>query len=245
MLAPLALAFQQIQILQRRFPPPMSTDLFVDRPASDWSGVILAVPLAIWLFRRLLGVLLSRGPVMGSRAAGTRNLDGHSGVCSGRGLAGQPRLVARNAAAAGPLLHAQQPAAGALPDIQIIYFGQIYEYSLPWHNAWVLMGITVPSAVLAAAAVSGSSGRSNGSDSDRLPLYFLIHLITLPVIRMFETPAHDGVRLFLPAFFFLAAFAGWGAIWLADMRWRAGFDADRVCCGWPSRASSWALPPWP
>ena len=34
---------------------------------------------------------------------------------------------------------------------------------------------------------------------------------------MFPTPAHDGVRLFLPTFFFLAAFAGWGTIWLADV----------------------------
>jgi hypothetical protein len=33
---------------------------------------------------------------------------------------------------------------------------------------------------------------------------------------MFPTPAHDGVRLFLPTFFFLAAFAGWGTVWLAE-----------------------------
>ena len=33
---------------------------------------------------------------------------------------------------------------------------------------------------------------------------------------MLPTPAHDGVRLFLPTFFFLAAFAGWGTVWLAD-----------------------------
>ena len=39
----------------------------------------------------------------------------------------------------------------SLPNIQIIYFGQIYEFSLPWHNAWVLIGITVPAAILAAA----------------------------------------------------------------------------------------------
>ena len=39
---------------------------------------------------------------------------------------------------------------GTLPDIQIIYFGQVYEFSLPWHNAWVLMGITVPVAILGA-----------------------------------------------------------------------------------------------
>ena len=34
---------------------------------------------------------------------------------------------------------------------------------------------------------------------------------------MLPTPAHDGVRLFLPAFFFLAAFAGWGTVWVADV----------------------------
>ena len=103
-----------------------------------------------------------------------------------------------------------------LPDIQIIYFGQIYEYSLPWHNALGVDG---------DHRAGGDSG--GGCDrlfwafrrmpKDRLPLYFLIHLITLPVIRMFDTPAHDGVRLFLPAFFFLAAFAGWGAVWSADL----------------------------
>ena len=61
---------------------------------------------------------------------------------------------------------------------------------------------------------------------DRLPFYFLVHFLTLPVIRMFPTPAHDGVRLFLPTFFFLAAFAGWGTIWLADALAR-GFASRR------------------
>lgn len=45
-----------------------------------------------------------------------------------------------------------------------------------------------------------------------MPLYFLLHFLTLPVLRMLPTPAHDGVRLFLPTFFFLAAFAGWGTV---------------------------------
>ena len=30
-----------------------------------------------------------------------------------------------------------------------MYFGQIYEFSLPWHNGWVLIAITVPLAILA------------------------------------------------------------------------------------------------
>jgi hypothetical protein len=103
----------------------------------------------------------------------------------------------------------------ALPDIQIIYFGQTYEYSLPWHNGWVLLGITVPVTILLAAAIGIVWGLGQVR-SDRLPLYFLLQFLTLPVLRMLpKTPAHDGVRLFLPTFFFLAAFAGWGTTALA------------------------------
>ena len=107
-----------------------------------------------------------------------------------------------------------------LPRIQIIYFGQIYEYSLPWHNAWVLIGITVPVAILVASVI-GLCWVILQVRRDRLPLYFVIHFLTLPVVRMFPTPAHDGVRLFLPTFFFLAGFAGWGTVWVADAlaRW--------------------------
>ncbi len=123
---------------------------------------------------------------------------------------------------------------GSLPDISIIYFGQVYEFSLPWHNGWVLMAITVPLAVLGAAAVGLVWGICR-IRRDRLPLYFLIHFLTLPVIRMFPTPAHDGVRLFLPTFFFLAAFAGWGTVWLADAisrttRLAVNFTRPAVTC---------------
>ncbi len=56
------------------------------------------------------------------------------------------------------------------------------------------------------------------------PLYFALQLVFLPSLRMLPTPAHDGVRLFLPTFFFLAAFAGWGAVAVADFA-AAGGDA--------------------
>ena len=78
------------------------------------------------------------------------------------------------------------------------------------------MGITVPVAILAAGVI-GVVWAIGQIRRDRLPFYFLVHFLTLPVIRMFPTPAHDGVRLFLPTFFFLAAFAGWGTIALADI----------------------------
>ena len=215
MLAPLALAFQQIQILQQRLPPPASTDLFVDRPASDWSGAILAVPLGVWLFRRLLGRLFPRSPLWGTERPALETWTAILAFAPVVGWLGNPAWWRETLPRLAHYYTLSNQRRGALPDIQIIYFGQVYEYSLPWHNAWVLMGITVPVAILGAAAIGilWALGRIR---QDKLPLYFLIHLLTLPVIRMFDTPAHDGVRLFLPTFFFLAAFAGWGTIWLAD-----------------------------
>jgi hypothetical protein len=220
MLAPLALAFQQIQILQRQFPPPISTDLFVDRPASDWSGAILAVPFGVWLARRLLGHVFSKHPLWGRERPAIETLTSILALAPLVGWLGNPAWWRETLPRLAHYYTLSNQRRGALPDIQIIYFGQVYEYSLPWHNAWVLMGITVPVAILGASAI-GLLWALKVFRRDKLPLYFLIHLLTLPVIRMFDTPAHDGVRLFLPAFFFLAAFAGWGAIRFADSlaRW--------------------------
>ena len=210
MLMPLALAFQQIQILQQRFPPPSATDLFIDRPASDWSGAILAVPLGAWLFRRLLGRLFPRNPLWGAERPALEMWTAILAFAPVMGWLGNPAWWRETLPRLAHYYTLSNQRRGALPYIQIIYFGQVYESSLPWHNAWVLMGITVPAAILGAAAF-GILWALKRIRRDKLPLYFLIHLLTVPVIRMFDTPAHDGVRLFLPTFFFLAAFAGWGA----------------------------------
>jgi Dolichyl-phosphate-mannose-protein mannosyltransferase len=216
MVAPLALAFEQIQILQQRLPPPILTDLFEIRPASDWSGAILAVPLAAWLFRRLLGRLFRKSRLWGTERPALETWAAILAFAPVVSWLGNPAWWRETLPRLAHYYTLCNQRRGALPDIQIIYFGQVYEFSLPWHNGWVLLGITVPVAVLGAAAIGvfWALGRIR---KDRLPFYFLIHLVTLPVIRMFETPAHDGVRLFLPAFFFLAALAGPGAIWLADL----------------------------
>src|SRR5262249_46926556 len=66
MLAPLALAFQQIQLLQRQLPPPRDANLFIHRPASDWPGAILAIPMAVWLIRRGLGRLRPGSSIWGA-----------------------------------------------------------------------------------------------------------------------------------------------------------------------------------
>jgi len=55
---------------KRQLPPPKFTDLFVNRPASDWPGAILAIPLAIWLVRRLLGWVFPRHRIWGVERRG-------------------------------------------------------------------------------------------------------------------------------------------------------------------------------
>ncbi|MBY0588228.1 glycosyltransferase family 39 protein [bacterium] len=96
---------------------------------------------------------------------------------------------------------------GYLPDIEIFYLGKQYLFSLPWHNAWVLMGVTIPIGmlILTLAGIARSL-----ISREPIALYLLLQAITLPVARMFPVPAHDGVRLFLPAFAFISAMAALG-----------------------------------
>jgi hypothetical protein len=215
MLAPLALAFLQIQIMQRRLKPPWISDLFVDRPRSDLSGAVLALPLVVWVVRRLLGRVLARHKVWGVERPGLEIWTAILAFAPVIGWLGNPAWWRETFPRLAHYYTLSNQRQGALPSIQILYFGRVYEYSLPWHNAWVLMGITVPVAILGAAVIGlfWALGRIR---QVRLPFYFVVHFLTLPVIRMMDTPAHDGVRLFLPTFFFLAAFAGWGMLWLAD-----------------------------
>jgi hypothetical protein len=216
MLAPLGLAFLEIQRLAgRSLPEPQRTNLFFNRPESHLPAAILLVPLGVWLVRRLLGWIFRRHRVWGAERPALETWTAILAFAPVVGWLGNPawwrvtlpRLAHYYATSAG--------RRGALPDIQILYFGQAYEYSLPWHNGWVLMAITVPVGIL-AASVAGLFYVLRSLGRDRLPLYFLVHLISLPVLRMLPTPAHDGVRLFLPTFFFLAALAGWGLVWTAD-----------------------------
>ena len=205
--APLVVALWEVRRLSRLLPPPQRTNLYVDKPAALIPGAILAVPALIWLLRRRLGRLRRGHPVWGTERPALEIWEAVLGLAPLVGWLGNPawwRETLPRLAHYEALSFARR---GTLPDIQILYWGQTYVYSLPWHNAWVLMGITVPASLLLAAAV-GLCTRKLGLDP--LPRYFLLHLATLPALRMLPTPAHDGVRLFLPSFAFLAAFAGWG-----------------------------------
>ncbi|MGZ3395214.1 MAG: glycosyltransferase family 39 protein, partial [Isosphaeraceae bacterium] len=226
MLLPLVLAFQEIQGLQRQLPPPAQTNLFVQRPSSDLPGVILIAPLAIWFLRRLLGRIFPGSKLWGVERPALETWTAILAFAPVVGWLGNPAWWRETLPRLAHYYTLSGNRRAALPDIQIIYFGQTYEYTLPWHNAWVLLGITVPVTILLAGAIGIVWGLGR-IRRDRLPLYFLVHFLTFPVLRMLPTtPAHDGVRLFLPTFFFLAAFAGWGTVALArDLSQRARLPA--------------------
>jgi hypothetical protein len=228
MLLPLGLAFLEVLRLSREFVniqrglgiplkdiSPSRTDLFNHPPPSELPGAILALPLAVWLIRRLVGRLRRSHPVWGVERPALEIWTAILAAAPFVGWLGNPAWWRETLPRLAHYYMITGGRRGSLPDIQILYFGQTYEYSLPWHNAWTLIAITVPASIL-ASSVLGLIYAIRSVPRDRLPLYFLVHLVTLPAMRMLETPAHDGVRLFLPTFFFLAAMAGWGSIWLAD-----------------------------
>jgi 4-amino-4-deoxy-L-arabinose transferase-like glycosyltransferase len=222
MLVPLALAYQEINRLSAAFlaiqagngfPPnqisPAATNLFRDKPPTWLPGYILAAPFAVWVMRRILGFVFRKSRTWGRIRPGLEISLAILAFGSLIAWLGNPEWWRKTLPRLAHYYSISTARRGVLPDIQILYFGQTYEYNLPWHNGWVLLGITVPAAIL-VAAVFGLVFALAVARRDRLPSFFLLNFVALPVIRMFPTPAHDGVRLFLPTFYFLAAFAGWG-----------------------------------
>jgi 4-amino-4-deoxy-L-arabinose transferase-like glycosyltransferase len=215
MLVPLVIAFLEIRRLAALLPAPNRTNLFREMPPSGLSPLILLVPLAAWFARRGLGLASRKSPIWGAERPALEIIASALAFAPAIGWLGNPPWWRESLPRLAHYYALSAARRGVLPEIQILYFGRIYYYSLPWHNAWTLIAITVPIGILAASII-GLIFTFYSIGRDRLPLYFLVHLVTLPVVRMFETPGHDGVRLFLPTFFFLAANAGWGTIWLAD-----------------------------
>jgi hypothetical protein len=98
-------------------------------------------------------------------------------------------------------------------DVATIFLGQRYDlhHSLPWYNTIVLTISTSPLPILVAAAIGVLSvARSRRRDTGGLLI--VLHWLVLLVVRALPfTPPHDGERLILPSFAFLAILAGIGA----------------------------------
>jgi len=111
--------------------------------------------------------------------------------------------------------------------IEVIYFGRYYEFSPPWHQPWVTMGITLPSLVVVTAVVGmvGSAIRF-ARYRDRLSYFALVPFLILMGIYMAPaTPKHDGIRLFSSAWPFVVLLSVVGCLVIHDLvkeRWRTG-----------------------
>ena len=212
MLVPLGIAYLEIRRLAPLFPPPSRTNLFLQRPPSTLPGAILLGPLIVWIARRLVG-RWAKGTLWAIERPALEIGTAILAIAPAVAWLGNPAWWRETLPRLAHYYALSTDRRGALPDIQILYAGKTYIYSLPWENAWVLLAITVPVSLL-AGSVAGLLFALVRSGRDRLPLYFLAHLAILPAMRMLATPAHDGVRLFLPTFFFLAALVGWGTAWV-------------------------------
>ncbi|MFQ5890062.1 MAG: ArnT family glycosyltransferase [Gemmatimonadota bacterium] len=94
--------------------------------------------------------------------------------------------------------------------INTYYLGTQYEYVVPWHHPIVMTVVTVPLALLVLAIFGAARslarpGRNAMGGLCLAMIVFFWALLALP-----SSPNHDGVRLFLPMFPFLALLAGRG-----------------------------------
>ncbi len=95
--------------------------------------------------------------------------------------------------------------------VETYYLGRVYgEAGAPWHYPIVMTFVTVPLGLL-AAAIYGLV--RFGAELRRSPVVGLLFAnlgVVYGVAMLPNVPKYDGVRLFLPAFPFLACFAGLG-----------------------------------
>lgn len=132
--------------------------------------------------------------------------------------------------------------------IATAYLGRIYEYVVPWHQAIVMMLITIPVGILSLAVIGTADlGRSRTilrppdpraamARLSLLQIGFFLALMALPT-----SPNHDGVRLFLPAFPFVAILAGL-ALGRFDDALRSRFEKRAASLGLLLVMSAYLLP---
>jgi hypothetical protein len=98
-------------------------------------------------------------------------------------------------------------------NIAVLFFGDMYDltYPLPWYNTLVWSAITVPIGIL-ILFFAGLITIIRDKNKHWSGFWLFLNMLSLLFIRALPgTPVHDGIRMFVPAFPFLAIIAGIGA----------------------------------
>lgn len=98
----------------------------------------------------------------------------------------------------------------AFVPISTYYAGRIYPFVVPWHEAIVMTLVTVPVAILVLAAAGLKTAMRRGRARSLAVLCLLQIGFWWALLALPSSPNHDGVRLWLPMFPFLAVLAGLG-----------------------------------
>ena len=115
-------------------------------------------------------------------------------------------------------------------NISTQFLGRMYnlDHPLPWYNTIVWSAITIPLGILLLTGIGMVTVLSRWRSHPGGVLIAANALVLLVVRALPGVPPHDGVRLFLPCFAFLAALAGVGCGRMLDwhrppsiLRWTA------------------------
>ena len=94
--------------------------------------------------------------------------------------------------------------------IPTYYLGSQYYFYLPWHHSFILTLFTVQPLVL-AGFIYGLWRTARHLLADPWISHNLLHWLGIMFVMMLpSSPGHDGVRLFLPSFVFLAVISARG-----------------------------------
>ncbi|MBI5374364.1 MAG: glycosyltransferase family 39 protein [Candidatus Schekmanbacteria bacterium] len=104
------------------------------------------------------------------------------------------------------------------------YLGELKSWDIPWHYVPVMVIFTVPPLMLIAAIASIiniiKEGKRSGKITDQKMSMMLLFLVNAAVMLGAASspgiPKYDSVRLFLPAFTFIAGLSGIGAAMIVD-----------------------------
>lgn len=129
---------------------------------------------------------------------------------------------------------AESLGRGRFARIPVYYRGRVYDHRLPWHNGFVLTAVTVPAVTLFLAVV-GLAAVAARRFREPFGTVCALHVGFFLLVRALPGPHHDGVRLFLPLFAFVAGLAGMGVgalgrlagrrVRVRPLRWAGGAAA--------------------